>query len=525
MTAAPTAATGARDDCLNPQDFFASSGGSPISTWWWPDCSRPRLLSLGTLLHSLGYDEGEVRDDIDAYLGLVHPEDRPHLQAIARSVVQRPRAGNYEVQLRLRRKQGGYCGVRILGSIVRQEGAAAPAAYGVARLLHAHEETADSALRLSEDALSTVLNEIGHPVVLMTPDGCMLQHNDAMVHAVGGTVVADSEGYRYCPFLHERDGTPTVADFIDGVILTGRRQQREIWRFDRWWHVYLVPLRNAEGAVRRLLLLAQDISALKAEQEAELTRERALRTTLAREVHHRIKNHLQGLVGLLRVHSRSGRSMREVIDNAVVQIQSIAAVHGLLSRSGETAIDFAELIARIVELTSVGAAIPVDCIIEHSSARKLCISEEESVPLAVVVGELFMNALKHTSARSGSRVVVRFACSDEVAELCVTNRPATLPQGFELPSTATAGTGIDLVMALLPRNRSSLEIAQEGEAVTTRLRISRGNAASEGTIGVQPARAPLGPRAAISSAGASSDSADVRNDSANCPASSGRENR
>lgn len=480
MIQAPIAATDPPYSSLSPQDFFASSGGSPISTWWWPDCSRPKLLSLGTLLGSLGYCEGEVRDDVDAYMGLVHPGDRPRLEAIARNVLQRQRTGNYEVKLRLRRKQGGYCSVRVLGSIVRQEGADAPAAYGVARLLHAHEEAADSALRLSEDALSTVLNEIGHPVVLMTPDGCMLQHNDAMVHAVGGTIAADAEGYRYCPFLHERDGTPTVADFIDSVILTGSRQQREIWRFDRWWHIYLVPLRSAEGAVRRLLLLAQDISAMKAEQEAELTRERTLRTTLAREVHHRIKNHLQGLVGLLRVHSRSGRSMREVIDTAVVQIQSIAAVHGLLSRSGETAIDFAELIARIVELTSVGAAIPVDCTIEGSGARKLCISEEDSVPLAVVVGELFMNALKHTSAGSGSRVIVRFACSEVAAELCVTNRPATLPRGFDLPSTATAGTGIDLVMALLPRNRSSLEIKQEGDAVTARLRINRGNPLTRG---------------------------------------------
>lgn len=359
-----------------------------------------------------------------------------------------------------------------MGSVIRRTGRATLSAFGVTRLVDASEETPNSALRLSEDALSTVLDEIGYPVVLMRLDGTVLQHNKATVRVLGSPFGQGTGSHGYCRFLHHEDGRPVDGDFIKGVVQSGQRNEREIWRFGRWWRVHLVPLRNAEDEVRRLLLLAEDISPLKSEQEAQLAREKALTGTLVREVHHRIKNHLQGLVGLLRLQSGPNTSASDVVNDAVAQIQSIAAVYGLLAKDGATSVDFSALIVQIVNVLRVGAPIHLECVIEPSCSKPLSVSQEESVPLAIAVGELLMNALKHTSVGPDSRAVGRLACQNGIVELCITNSPAKLPEGIGPTRFAESNTGLALVMALLPRDRSSLEITQDGEAVQTRLKLN-----------------------------------------------------
>ncbi|MGE5027735.1 MAG: histidine kinase dimerization/phosphoacceptor domain -containing protein, partial [Betaproteobacteria bacterium] len=57
-----------------------------------------------------------------------------------------------------------------------------------------------------------------------------------------------------------------------------------------------------------------------------------LRNALVREVHHRIKNHLQGIAGLLRQHADEHAEIRPIMDVAIAQIQAVAAIHGLQGR-------------------------------------------------------------------------------------------------------------------------------------------------------------------------------------------------
>lgn len=243
------------------------------------------------------------------------------------------------------------------------------------------------------DALHIVLNEIGHPVVMMTPDGQVLQSNDATGRLLGSEYVGAP--LRYCPFLHEQDGTVIVPDFLDKVIATGCRQERKLQRFGRWWLVHLVPLREPTDGSLRLLLLAQDFTDIQNEQEAKLAHQKALTAVLLREIHHRIKNHLQGLVGLLRFHASSASSVDGLIESVSGHILSIAAVHGLLSAS-EGSIEIAELIEGIVDSMRGGPHVPLRFSAAATQGPPVVLSQDEAVPLAVSVGELLTNAIKHT---------------------------------------------------------------------------------------------------------------------------------
>jgi PAS domain S-box-containing protein len=70
----------------------------------------------------------------------------------------------------------------------------------------------------------------------------------------------------------------------------------------RWVHVHTFPIRNNAGVVYRIGGLARDITRQQEMETDRIRHERAQVQTLVREVHHRIKNHLQG-VGLLDEHA------------------------------------------------------------------------------------------------------------------------------------------------------------------------------------------------------------------------------
>ncbi|MGC8520011.1 MAG: sensor histidine kinase [Steroidobacteraceae bacterium] len=443
-------------------ECVATSG---VISWFMPDVSSTRFWISDDVLETLGYTCENSRDEWRFFLEILHPNDRVRvLERQARAIAGEPFGGR-ESELRLRHRAGHYLWTSNLTMLVSRTGGAAPAAFGILSL-HGPQEL-PSALKLTEDTLQSVLDEIGHPVVLLSTTGHIIHANEATARVIG-TRARHSPGH-YCPFLHEESGASTEPDYLSSVISSGCRAEREIWRFDRWWRTFLVPLRIAAGQVSRILLLAQDITELKEEQARQIAREKALTRTLVREVHHRIKNHLQGLIGLLRSMKTTGRPADQLVGAAVARIASIAIVHGLLTSEGNGALDFAELVRQITATLRIDA--PVELRWSANVRRSAPLSQANAVPLALVVGELLTNALKHTPRQTDALVEVNLLDLDSCLELQITNSPAFLPQDFSLQTRRGIQTGLDLVATLLPRDNARLEIFQKSTSVITRLTL------------------------------------------------------
>lgn len=440
---------------------------SRLVFFYWPDVTKPDFWWSQTALQLLGYEPGDLTPSMETFGAMLHADDRARILDRMRAVAESKILGDEEFEYRLRRKDGKYSWVRGFISAVCLQDTGTIVSLGVSRIIDRDKLAERAALKLSEDALNTVLNEIGYPVVLMSADGVIVQANDAAARVGGYSATCG----RFCPFLHEDDGSALFAGFIEGVVNLGQSATRELQRFGRWWHIHLVPLRDTDNEVCRVLLLAQDITLIKAEQAAQLARERALTRTLVREVHHRIKNHLQGLIGLLRRYSGPEFSHPELMDAAVAQIQSIATVHGLLAKSGQTSIDFGALVEQSIAVTKTGSSIAVHFTLESASWQPMALSEEEAVPLAVAVGELLTNAIKHTADTSGARVEGKLCNRAGRIELTISNTPARLPEGFRLSESTGRQSGLDLVQALLSRDRSELAIWQDGDTVIARLHL------------------------------------------------------
>jgi two-component sensor histidine kinase/PAS domain-containing protein len=451
--------------CRKAFDCVASS---KLITWVWPDCTRPEMGFAGIMLKALGYEAGDLASDQPTYNSLVHPEDRVLMDDAIKRIVANRRTGEFESTYRLRRKDGSYAIVRGIMAMTESAGSGTLSAFGVTWVVDSEKDRDQATLKLTHDALHAVLNQIGHAVVLLTADGRVVQANEVTARVVGREL-SSLPGTTLCPFLHELDGSSVAPGLLNEVVRNGKQAERELLRFGRHWHVYLVPLPNVKHMVGRVLLLAQDVTRKKAEQQAELDRAKALTGALVREVHHRIKNHLQGLIGLLRTYSDSGLSAREVIDRAVSQILSVATVHGLLAQYGDAVIEISDLVSQIVTTLQVGSPIPLRFTVDSPSGRPMALSQQEAVPIAIAIGELCTNAIKHTHNVPGAAVHGSLSHTTDGVELNIANHPARLPEGFQLSRPRESSAGLDLVRALLPRERSTLTIEQDGDTVTTRL--------------------------------------------------------
>ena len=231
------------------------------------------------------------------------------------------------------------------------------------------------------------------------------------------------------------------------------------------WDARYLPLASPGAGPDQLLLVATDVSEQRAAQQAKLEAEISQRDMLVKEVHHRIKNNLQGVAGLLQQIAVRKPEMAQAIAEVVGQVQAIAQVYGLqVGAFGPLrAKNVVEAIAASVQRT-FGSAIRFS--VEGPAPHQWAFPEAESIPIALTLNELLTNAVKHSVRGPDDEVQCRLVCSDAGVAVVIGN-PGHLPAGFNLSRVPGGVSGLGLVRALLPRRSATLTIEQQGDRVVT----------------------------------------------------------
>jgi PAS domain S-box-containing protein len=228
------------------------------------------------------------------------------------------------------------------------------------------------------------------------------------------------------------------------------------------WDARYLPLASQPGqAPDQLLLVATEVTEQHAAQEARLAAAIAQREMLVKEVHHRIKNNLQGVAGLMQQIAQRRPEVAPVIAEVVGQVQAIAQVYGLqVGAVGPLrAKSVVEAIAGSVQRT-FGRTIRF--AVEGPAPHVWALPEAESIPIALTLNELLTNAVKH--GRPDGEVGCTLVCADAGVSIVI-DSVATLPPEFNVARVPGGVSGLGLVRALLPRRSASLEIEQRGERV------------------------------------------------------------
>jgi len=249
-----------------------------------------------------------------------------------------------------------------------------------------------------------------------------------------------------------------TAGLCEEFELTGRRQAVEI---------RILRLEPADGEAAAIAML-RDTTELR-----EKDRELAIKETIIREVHHRVKNNLQTIAGLLRLQMRRARNpeVKDILSDCIERISSIALVHEYLAHDDVGAVDMKELAYNMLKAALQGFAAPDLAIAGRliSSKDRITLPSAKATSSALVVNELVQNACKHAfrGRRKGTLDLILEAGEDGSLHLKVRDDGIGLPAGFDPEAAGHLGWNIirNLVRDDL-RGALKLESSSGGTTVT-----------------------------------------------------------
>jgi two-component sensor histidine kinase len=212
-----------------------------------------------------------------------------------------------------------------------------------------------------------------------------------------------------------------------------------------------IPLLDG-GQVSGGVVLVRDVSEVRHRDRMLLSKDATIR-----EIHHRVKNNLQTISSLLRLQGRrlASPEAKAAIDESVRRIRTIALVHETLSREASDDIAFIEIVRPLARMAEDGLQSPDRPVRFRVVGDGGKLPAIVATPLAVVLTELFQNAVDHaflagSRGRPGSspgNVVVRLDNDGARLSLRVVDDGIGLPQGFSLESAT--GLGLSIVRTLV----------------------------------------------------------------------------
>jgi two-component sensor histidine kinase len=203
----------------------------------------------------------------------------------------------------------------------------------------------------------------------------------------------------------------------------------------------------------------------------DISRKNELLELLIEEAHHRIKNNLQMISGLLQLEADDAPTPG--LRTAITRIQAIAQVHNLLSSEMPEKVDTHSLITTIVHMLTGTAPTysgppEMELDIEH-----LWLNADQAVALALIVNELTSNSLLHGQPPAGERLRLRVQCRQTDNEVCV----IVSDNGGGLPADVdwrmSTGQGMSIVHQLAQINlRGSLVTGNRDGGLHAELRFT-----------------------------------------------------
>ncbi|MFM8752709.1 MAG: sensor histidine kinase [Actinomycetota bacterium] len=224
-----------------------------------------------------------------------------------------------------------------------------------------------------------------------------------------------------------------------------------------------IPLTEGESRIGAVVLV-HNVTELRRKDRALISKDATIR-----EIHHRVKNNLQTVSALLRLQSRRIDDPRasEAIEEAVRRVASIALVHETLSSSAQDAVQFDEVMSKIINSAAELSTRPNQIVIKKEGEFG-SIPSLVATPLALVLTELIHNALEHGVSEIGSEVILRVQKSGSTMTTSVIDDGVGISSDFSLEKSTNLG--LQIVQTLtLNELAGSIEFIKPAEGTEVRI--------------------------------------------------------
>ncbi len=436
---------------------------------WFADAPPFRIRFVNAAFEQITGIPGEqLYDEPDAWLECVHPDHKAALVAAQNWWVGRDVGFVFENEYRIVRTDGEERWLRAHRVVSAKSPDGRAELSGISEDI-TEQKRAEAALRRSEELFRRLAENVPEVFWVSTQDFARVMYLSPAFETVTGVQREDVDGepLGWLRLVDRRD-RPAMERFL-AEQRAGEPARTEVRLVrpdgaERWVWVESFPFISSDGTTL-VTGIAKDITERRLEQDRKLSEAVNQRDALVREVHHRIKNHLQGVVGLLRRHAGNTPPYGHVLDAAIAQVQSMAIVHGLQGQGALGSIALNDMVPAIAVHVSSLTGVPVEVEAPPAGEAPLRVAEGEAVGVALILNELMLNAAKHGAQAAGAGWMrVWMQAERGVATVRIVN-PGTLPPGFDFPRRGM-GTGLGLMRALAPTKGFRVAFQQDNDTVS-----------------------------------------------------------
>jgi two-component sensor histidine kinase len=192
---------------------------------------------------------------------------------------------------------------------------------------------------------------------------------------------------------------------------------------------------------------------------------------LLAELNHRVKNSLQLVATMLSLQAGAtpDSEARRDLQDATGRVMAVARAHESLYRDSQIAtIDLGRYLADVCRDldSSVG-----HCRVDVTAPDGIHVPTDRAVPIALVVNELVMNAMKYAYPEGTDGVVFVRVTRDDAGVLTISVRDegTGLPAGFD--PAASKGLGMRIIRALAGQLGAGLDVQPSGSGAEFTVRV------------------------------------------------------
>jgi two-component sensor histidine kinase len=170
-----------------------------------------------------------------------------------------------------------------------------------------------------------------------------------------------------------------------------------------------------------------------------------VKNAMIQEVHHRVKNNLQTIAGLLRMQSRRVKSeeARLVLEETLNRVLSVAVIHEFLSSENANIINIKDVSQRIITQFQHGVLNPDKEIRLELTGEPIYLPARQATACSLIINELLQNAVEHGFEDQATGVVrVNLEDSGDEVIINVEDNGTGLPENFQLEQADSLGLHI-----------------------------------------------------------------------------------
>lgn len=233
-------------------------------------------------------------------------------------------------------------------------------------------------------------------------------------------------------------------------------------------------LEDEMGDNMSLVFVASDITVQK-ESEKKISASLHEKNILLAEIHHRVKNNLAVISGLLQMQmwNMEDEKAQKALQQSQLRIQSIALVHEKLYQNETFAdISISEFVKELVDAVSKSFDQGEKEIELRFNLDDITMNINQAIPFSLLMNECVVNSYKHAfDGRDEGMISIELKKNQDKMRVDINDNGVGLPESFEFEKQQTLG--MTLIRTLVSQLRGEAHFENDGKGTHFQLEFTR----------------------------------------------------